>query len=91
MRQQNLFLKERWMPLRQQTLVDQLFASTKLVASPWAGLTKQLYKQFPKGLLYVQVVYKYIVNFTSDLKSSLSEIYKLLYKCHSVLISVHFV
>jgi hypothetical protein len=40
-------------------------ASTKLVASPWAGLTKQLYKQFPKGLLYVQVIYKYIVIFTS--------------------------
>ncbi len=25
--------------------VDQLFASTKLIASPWAGLTKQTYKQ----------------------------------------------
>jgi hypothetical protein len=32
--------------MRQQTLsfVDQLFASTKLVASLWAGLTKQIYK-----------------------------------------------
>jgi len=45
--------------LRQQTLVDQLFdnffknASAKLVASPWAGLTKQLYKQFPKKDCYM--------------------------------------
>jgi hypothetical protein len=57
--------------LRQQILVDQLFenffknASTKLVASPWAGLTKLLYKQFPKktvictsSLQVIIVIYK---------------------------------
>ena len=52
-------------------LVDQLFASTKLIASPWAGLTKQLYKQFPKRtVICTSSLQVFIVNFTSEITSA---------------------
>ncbi len=64
--------KERWLPnLRQQ----------KLIARPWAGLTKQFYKSVPE--MYFKM-YKFVLKLTSVC----NVIYKWIYKCCSVLISV---
>ncbi len=60
--------------------LDQLFASTKLIASPWAGLTKQLYKQFPKRTVICTSSYKYlVVNYMWIYKCICEWNYKLIY------------
>jgi len=48
--------------LRQQTL---FVSANEKALSHGAGLTKQIYKQFPKGTVICTSSYKYIVNFTS--------------------------
>ena len=79
----NSFLKRKMAAYLRQQLTRK--SANQRPSSPWAYLTKRILQIVPKnGLLYVQVVYKYFVNFTSEIynfSNKFTSAFECSYKC----------